>query len=303
MGPTKLRATLLVAAVMLSTTHAHAFAYIVQQGETLASIAERIYGRIQYEKILVAANALEAQGGTPIVPGMRLEIPAVEHRRLRKGESWVELATELLGAPHRSEALALANGEKPWIPPEEGAEILIPYNLRVIVKEGDHIVSLAYKFLGEQKKAWLLDQYNGLKGRRLQRGDAVLIPLTDLPLTEEGKRAAARAATARLSQAAGDARQTQARVAQELPALLADIRGGRYVDAISRATRFLAMGDLKTPQLATIHRQLLEAYAALNATGLATAACNDWRRYDPDAELDPRMLSPKVISACNRGAP
>ena len=47
---------------------AAAFTHIVQKTETLAQIAERTYGRIQYENILVAANALDAQGGSPIVP-------------------------------------------------------------------------------------------------------------------------------------------------------------------------------------------------------------------------------------------
>ena len=63
--------------------HAQAFTHIVADKDTLASIAERYYGRIQFEKLLVAANDLDARGGSPIVRGMRLEVPALGHRVVR----------------------------------------------------------------------------------------------------------------------------------------------------------------------------------------------------------------------------
>jgi phage tail protein X len=277
-----------------------AFTHIVHKGDTLASIAEKYYGRIQYEKILVAANALDAFGGSPIAPGMRLEVPAVSYRRIKAGETWAALAEELLGWSQRSDVLAIANGTNPWMYTQEGAQIVVPYNLRVIVSEQDTLVSLAYKFLGDRNKAWVLDRYNNLKGRKLRPGDAILIALTDLPLTAEGKRAASAAAGVICAEAAGGAREAQRRVESELPALIADVRSGRYVDAITRANRFLASGELTKAQLATIHRQLLEAYAALNATGLASGSCEAWRKHDPRAKIDADRLSPKLLAACQR---
>jgi phage tail protein X len=279
---------------------ARAFTYIVQKGDTLASIAERFYGRIQHEKVLVAANALDAHGGTPIVAGMRLEVPAVSHRRVRKGDSWTRLATELLGTPHRADVLAIANGTSPWLPPADGAEIAIPYNLPVVVGSGDTIITIAFKFMGDMNKAWVLDHYNGLKGRALARGEVVLVPITDLPLTPAGRSAAKAAAGALQSEAAGETRQGQRKVQLELPALLADVKNGRYVDAVARGTRFLSAASLARPQLATIHRQLLEAYAALDAPGLAAGACSEWRKHDPSAKVDPVLMSPKLVTACER---
>lgn len=281
---------------------ARAFTYIVTPEDTLASIAERYYGRIQYEQLLVAANQLDAHGGTSIVAGARLEVPALGHRRTKQGETWATLAKDLLGAESRADVLAAANGTSPWLPPADGAEIAIPYNLRVVAAGTDTIVTIAYKYMGDMNKAWVLDHYNGLKGRRLARGDVVLVPLTDLPLTEAGKRAAAEAAGASCSQAAGDTRQAQRRVEGELPALMADVRSGRYVDAVARGTRFLSSGSLTQPQLALINRQLLEAYAALDAQGLATSACTEWRKNDPRARVDPVMMSPKLVLACERGS-
>lgn len=287
----------------LSSPPASAFHHIVQSGDTLASIAERYYGRIQLEKLLVAANLLDLGGGSSIVRGMRLEVPAVSHFRVRRGDTWDLLAAELLGSPSRSDVLSLANNSSPWLLPEEGAEIVVPYNLRLIAEPGDSLIEFAYTFLGDKNKAWILDRYNGFKGKGIRPGDVVLVPLSDIPLTEAGKKAALAAAKLAASEAAGDVRQVQRKVAQEIPALIADVRAGRYVDAVSRANRFIGTGALSEPQLAVIHRELTTAYVALDAHGLATASCQEWRKRDPAARLDPVLLSPKVIRACERGTP
>lgn len=276
-----------------------AFDHIVRPTDTLASIAEEMYGRIQYERLLVAANALEAQGGSRISAGMRLEVPAVTHLRIGQGQTWESLAADLLGSPKRAAVLAEANGTKPWLPPEQDAEIVIPFNLRIIATGNETIVGLAYEYLGDRRKAWVLDHYNDLNGKRLRRGDVVLIPLTDLPLTEAGKAAARRAAEVTFRESLGERREAQRRVDIELPQLIADVRLGRYVDAAVRGTRFLAHGDkLTRSQRAVIHRQLLEAYVALGATGHASASCEAWRAHDKSAALNPITMSPKLIAAC-----
>ncbi|HKQ71845.1 MAG TPA: LysM domain-containing protein, partial [Polyangiaceae bacterium] len=293
-----------VSAALFSRAHrAAAFTHVVQKGETLAQIAERTYGRIQYEKVLVAANALDAQGGSPIVAGERLEIPALDHYRVNAGDTWQALAKQLLGDPERSTVFAQANDTMPWIPPADGAEIVVPYNLRYIATQADTIVTVAQKFTGEKEKAWVLDQYNHMKGQPVRRGDVILVPLTSLPLTEAGKAEAAAADVASRSQAAGSAREAQRKVDAEMPLLLGDIRGGRYIDAITRGGKLLALGALTKPQLGLIHRQLTEAYAALDAPGHAAAACAAWRDNDSKARLDPVLLSPKIMTACSRSQP
>jgi hypothetical protein len=282
---------------------ASAFTHVVEQGDTLASIAEKYYGKIQYEKFLVDANLLGLEGGSPIVKGMRLEVPSVGHRTVKHGETWDVLATELLGAASRSDVLSIANGSSPWLPPEEGAELIVPYNLRVIVSgSNETLVTIAFKYYGDMNKAWVLDRYNGLNGHKIEPNDVVLVPLTDLPLSEEGKKAAEESAGNTCSEAMAGIRDAQHKVSQEIPALIADVNGGRYVDAAARGSRFLASGALTEPEQAIVNRQLLEAYVALDATGLATQACTEWRRRDPHAALDPVELSPKILAACARGA-
>jgi hypothetical protein len=293
-------AGLVCASGLLLGADARAFTYVVERGDTLASIAERMYGRIQEERLLVAANGLDLGGGSSIVPGMRLEVPSMTFRRVRAGETWETLARELLGAPHRAIVLSMANGSSPWLVPQENSEIMVPYNLRVVVTRNDTLVTIAYEFLGRREKAWVLDHYNNFKGRTPVRGDVVLVPITDLPLSAEGKRAAKNAPGGAASDVTGSLREAQLGVESELPAMIADVKGGRYVDAVARGNRFLATAELGRRTLATIHRQLLEAYVALDAVGLALHACSEWRKVDPSAHLDPVTTSPKVVSVCER---
>lgn len=287
-------------ALSLEPGSSSAFPLIVRKGDTLARIAERVYGRVELEQVLVAANSLDAAGGVPIIAGMRLEVPAVSHRRVMPGESWSSLALELLGDSERSDVLAMSNDAMPWLPPTEGQEIVVPYNLTYVARAGDSTLTIAYRFLGERDKAWQLDRYNHLKGKPLRRGDVVLVPLTNLPLTPEGKELAAGSFSLVRSEGGGRARDAQRRAEAELPALAGDVREGRFVEAVSRANRILGYGELTRAQTATIYKLLTECYVALDAIGLAETACRSWRAADPAAELDPIELSPKILRACTQ---
>ena len=281
---------------------AEAFPHIVRPGETLAQIAERMYGRVEMEQTLVAANSLDAGGGMPITAGMRLEIPAVAHHRVTAGETWTSLAVDLLGHPDRSDVLALSNSAMPWIQPTEGQEIRVPYNLRYVVGTNDSTLTIAYRFLGQRDKAWMLDRYNRLDGDMPKRGAVMLVPLTELELTAEGKAEASSAGALVRSEGAGNAREAQRKADVDLPQLATDVRTGRYVDAIVRANRLLGSGELSRSQLATIHQKLVEAYVALDAQGLAETSCLAWREADPSMVLDPVALSPKIIRACTNAS-
>lgn len=282
-----------------ASSQASAFAHIVKPGETLAQIAERIYGDSRRETVLVGANALDTQGGTVIGAGMRLEVPAAGHHTVMQGETWAELALSWLGRDDmaRTELLAHDNKGVPWVPPVEGQEIEIPAVVTYIAGEGETVNTIAARFWGDPNRGWELNAYNRRQGVLIRRGEVVLVAMPGLKLTEVG-RAEARAAAERDGASGGLALEHQRKADAELPQLLADVRYGRYAEAVARGNRLLGGGALTHPQLAVLHRALLEAYVALDARAAASAACAAWRSNDPAATLDPVRTSPKTRAAC-----
>ncbi len=289
--------------VALATTHAgdaSAFTHIVKPGETLAQIADRLYGESRLEVVLVGANALDVQGGTIIAPGMRLEVPAPGHHTVMQGETWAELSTAWLGMgdPARAELLAGVNKGVTWIPPVEGKEIEVPAVVTYIAGDGETINGVAGRFWGNPNRGWELNRYNHRDGVPVRRGEIVLVPMTQLRLTEAG-RSEARSAAERDGASGGMALEQQRRADADLPQLLADVRYGRYAEAIALGNRSLGGAALTHPQLATVHRALLEAYVAIDARAAAATSCAAWRANDPSAVLDPVRVSPKIRDACD----
>jgi LysM repeat protein len=288
-----------LAAALTCAAPARAFQHIVKPGETLAQVAERVYGDDKHETVLVGANALDVQGGTVISAGMRLEVPAPGHHTVMQGETWADLALYWLGAGDmaRNELLAHANKGVPWVPPVEGQEIEIPAVVTYIAGENETVNTIAARFWGDPNRGWELNSYNKRQGVLIRRGEVVLVAMPGLRLTEIGK-AEARAAAERDGASGGMALEQQRKADAELPQLLADVRYGRYAEAVARGNRLLGGGALTHPQLAVLHRALLEAYVALDARAAAAAACAAWRSNDPTATLDPVRTSPKTRAAC-----
>lgn len=294
----RLFSSVVVVAAFASARAAAAFPHVVAPGESLATIAERVYGKVELEQVLVVANGLDLPGAGSVVPGMRVEIPAVGWHRVGPSETWEALAAAHLGDARRGELLARANDALSWVPPAPGRELLIPYNLRYVVKQGDSTMTIAYRFLGKRDDAWIIDRYNDLGGDPVRRDDVLLVPLVDLPLTDEGRERARAGGLLTKNEGEGLDHDAQERVDLELPELASEVRAGRWIEAITRGNQLLGYGDLAAPQLARLHRMLLEAYAALGSSALAERSCGEWLRADPDAELDPVWLSPKLLKAC-----
>jgi phage tail protein X len=286
------------AVILTCATTASAFPYVVRKGDTVGQIAERMYGRIELERVLVAANGLDDVRASALAPGMRLEVPAVAHHHVEAGESWSSMAAEHLGGAERGDALARLNGDNPWVQPAVGREIVIPYNLRYIATQGDTTDSVAYRFLGKRDLGWIVMSYNGLKLPQLGQGQLLLVPLSELPLSDTGKSAARAADLAVKSEAGGKARETQDQAERATTKLERQLRHGEYVEAIVMGASLVARGELTTTQRARIHALLTEAYVAVGAKALASDACQEWREHAPELELDPLLYSPKILAAC-----
>lgn len=287
-----------LALVGLSASPASAFPHVAQPGETLASLASFYYGRAQFERVLSTANSLDGTGTKGLSPGMLLEIPAVTYRQVQSGDTWQSLAKELLGAEYRYILLAQVNGHKPWLSPELGQLIAVPYNLSWLATGQESLATLAYRFLGSTKHAYQIVQYNNLGERPIERGEVLLLPLSELPLTEEGRAAAERAAAQITEQSHSSHFEEQKRFKGEAKSLADDVREGRYVSAVARGTRLLSEGKLSQPGRAKVHLLLLEAYVALDEHGLARTACENFHSLSPQSVFDPLMTSPKILRDC-----
>jgi LysM repeat protein len=284
--------------LFLLASPAYAFVHVVRPKETLADISKRIYGDATREALLAEANALDVQGGSAIVPGMQLQIPANDYHRVGEHETWASIAREYLGNTDRADLLARTNDTFAWIAPAQGLEARIPYVLTYIAREGDTTTSIARKHLGDPNRAWELESYNGKKEWKLVRGDVVLVPITTLELTDVGRNEAADSAHLH-EETGGKLLVLQRKASTEVLALLSDTRAGRYVEAVERGNRLLGEQEsLTRSQLAAIQRALVEDYVALDATGRAVAACEAWRKLDPTTKLDPVYVSPKIRDAC-----
>jgi LysM repeat protein len=279
---------------------AAAFTHVVKPGETLALIADRIYGDARREVVLVGANALDVQGGTVIVTGMRLEVPAPGHHTVMQGETWGELSAGWLGTNDiaRTELLARVNKGVSWVPPVEGQEIEMPAVVTYITGDGETINAIAGRFWGDPNRGWELNRYNFREGVFVKGGQIVLVPMPGLKLTEAG-RTEARASAERDGASGGMALEQQRKADADLPQLLADVRYGRYAEAIARGNRLLGGAALTHPQLAMTQRALLEAYVAIDARAAAAQACAAWKSSEPNPVLDPVRVSPKIREACD----
>ena len=289
-----------VALGLSSARDAGAFTHIVKAGEALAQIAERVYGDSKREGVLIGANALDVQGGSVISLGMRIEIPAPGHHTVTDGETWAALALSWLGTNEtaRADLLAQSNKGVAWVPPVEGQEIEIPAIVTYIAGDDETVNSIAQRFWGNPYRGWELNPYNHRDGVSVRRGEVVLVPMPGLRLTEAGK-AEARAAAERDGASGGMAFEQQRRADAELPQLWADVRYGRYAEAVARGNRLIGGGALTHLQLAMVYHALIEAYVALDARSAAAAACAAWRSNEPRPMLDPVRVSPKIRAACD----
>ena len=164
MKPVFKKAAPLLACSLLATSiaaDARAFTHIVSPGETLAQIAIRFYGTPRFEAAIVGANSLDAHGGSAIVPGQPIEIPAPSHHRVAEGETWFTLSKAYLGDAKRADVLARANRTVAWTPPVENQEIEVPAVIAHNIGDGEDLTSISQRYYNDPNKSWTIAIYNG----------------------------------------------------------------------------------------------------------------------------------------------
>lgn len=283
----------------LWTTTAQADAtltHLVNSGESWESIASLYYGDISKAVVLRNENGFKSEL-PPNMGGLRISIPTASERQVEQGDSWEAIAKRYYDAPDRAFAIIEANRLRANVPPDAGTWILVPYPVHHEVEQGQSLQDIArlyYTGSAAANGAQRLRRFNRIQLRqRVQRGQILLVPLSDLKLSDQGQKFAEEEGY--LSQGPGDKREKQLRVAEQLPSLRAHVKKGRYVAAVAMASELLGSGDLSGNQVVTIQRELGTSLVALGEEQMALDAFASALHVQPDMELDMARTSPKVL--------
>ncbi len=284
--------------VIASGTRAQAvYTHAVQEGDTLASIAQRYYGDPTREAVLREANRMKGSGVTGLLPGSWIFIPMVTFYRVGEDETWKSLATRFFGRESRAATLIEANKGNRRVDPVAGAELLVPYPLRHLVAPGETLTKIAKMYMPDGPSSLKrIRRFNA--GARIERGQVVLVPLFDLRLAGDG-RAEASDAFARAA-GGGAAKAAQDEVEGSLPALIQQVKNAEFAEAVSHANRLLGTQSLTSTQVVTIQKELAVAYVALDRADLAEASFRAALALQPNLELDTVRTSPLVLEAFSR---
>ena len=291
---------LLVVAVGVLGSRAEAqavYTHAIQEGDTLASVAQRYYGDPTREAVLSEANRMKGPDTNGLVLGSWIFIPLVTFYRVNKDETWKSIATRLYGRETRSATLVEANNGNRRVEPDEGAELLVPYPLRHVVRPGETLAKIAKIYMPDTPLSLKrLRRFNA--GARIERGQVVLVPLFDLRLAGEGRAEASDAFTR--AAGAGAAKEAQDEVENALPKLIQQVHKAEFAEAVSLGNRLLGAQSLTATQVVTIQKELAVAYVALERIDLAEASFRSALALQPNFELDTVRTSPRVLEAFNR---
>jgi len=273
------------------------YTHAVQEGDTLASIAQRYYGDPTREAVVREANRMKGPGPNSLLPGSWVFIPMVSFYRVGQEETWKSIAARFFGREARAATLIEANKGNRRVEPDEGAELLVPYPLRHVVSPGETLAKIAKMYMPNSPLSLKrIRRFNA--GARIERGQVVLVPLFDLRLAGEGRAEASNA----FAQAAGAgaAKAAQDEIESSLPELIEQVKKGEFAEAVSLGNRLLGRQSLTSTQVVTIQKELAVAYVALERTDLAEASFRAALALQPNLELDTVRTSPRVLEAFNR---
>lgn len=279
----------------------------VAPGETLSDIAKQYYGSTERARILQLYNRLES---LQIQAGRDLRIPLVDEHSVAAGETWSDLAERYWGDAtlHRELARATAGGSRATL--RSGQKLIIPVLVPYRLQRGETLVAVARRFFGRPDQAQSLARINGIRNpRRLQVGERLLIPRSDLSLA---RRIPARPARAPETPSVS-APPPPKRPAAEPPNFGGELRrainsylDGNYQGALEKLEevrpRVLARGRAAERKL--LLRHLIFVYTAFDRQADACTSYRALLQLDPQFDWDPDEVSPKIlglVARCKRG--
>jgi tetratricopeptide (TPR) repeat protein len=276
---------------------AAAWIHVSRSGETLGQLASFYYGDESRSMVIRAANGFVHPDDGRLTPGERIEIPQMTYHRVEEGETWAEIAERYLGSARRGRFLAELNDATLEDSLAKGEIVTVPYQLLYILAPEESPGSVARMFLDERRGGRWLEKYNLGRKKKYGRGDALLVPIIDLELSDEARQ---RIDEARGRKPRASDREAQRRAVERIAEMREAFGAGRYVEIVAIAQNLLGGGALTVPQRIGVFKYLAFAYVALGQREPAVEAFASALELQPTMELSPITTSPKIIEVFRR---
>lgn len=302
--------------------------HTAQEGETTASLAKHYYGTAWKAVYLRTHNTLKSDA---LSAGQVIELPSSYVYKARAGDSYASIAKRRMFSAKRYPALLQFNGLRENSPLSVGKELILPFHLFHFVQEGDSLSKIAVQYYRTRKLARTLREYNGLESNALDVGQKIVVPIFDrssVTLDEKPVPAAPDVAASAEPESSesvpvAEAEPSPAADLEEsepapevdapdeptlkLPTVQATVRAyrsGFFKGACRRFESFLEAGgggSKKNRRLSNEDRSRVIQYLAFCAVAAGDArAASDyfrsWLLTDPQATLDRRLTSPKILT-------
>ncbi len=279
----------IIVLLSVSTAFASVIRHRVKPGETIPAIARSYYGDARKDLYIIIVNHIDPRKS--LKTGKTILIPFVTIHRVKKRETFRDLAKKYLKDPRKSNALATLNGmdEKKVLVP--GTIIRIPFEVFYRVERGDTLGSIAERYLGDKKDAVFLKDYNRLKSLGdIRAGKRLTIPLMAerVKYREEKNIPHIEAKKINPSLYSGD-----------LNGAVAEYNEGEYkasIDRLSGITLKLGETMILRMDMVKIHEYMAFNYIALDETVAAKREFMVILKLDPKFHLNMRDTSPKILS-------
>ena len=276
-------AELLVSLLLLAArAEAGTLVHVVGPDQTLAGIASHYYAEPRLAAVLAATNHLRE--ADPAV-GQELSLPSAVELEVGPAETWSSLAQHHWGDAELGPDMAVFLGLDAARPPPKGVFLAVPQLLPWRIESGDTLIAVSQTFYGNADRALALARLNRIEDpRQLQAGALLRVPFTKL-----ARQPAPTASVSAAPRGGGE----------ELRRAVNAYLDGRFEESLelleALRTPLLARGnDVDREQL---FKHLIFAYVATEQEAAACRAYRALRSVNPELELDPDLVSPKILDA------
>ena len=270
-----------------------AWIHVARDGETLEQLSVFYYGTRNKAMVIRAANGFMHPDDGSLLKGERVEIPGITYHVAKDGDDWYTLANTYLGSSRRASFLAELNSQSVDTSLPSGQIIKIPYQLLYIFAPDESLKSVTKMFLGKKVEPVWLKRYNLKKRKKYGRGDAILIPLSNVEYTAAAKKEIKKQ---QHNQVSRDDKKLQVEAVAQIAKLRQVYNEGRFIQIVSIATRLLAGEQLTKPQRIGVYKYLAFAYVAFDEPGVAENIFFKALKLQPSMELSPITVSPKILT-------